>query len=208
MLRKTTLALMVAGLGFVPVAARAADEPARSKVESTMESAQKAVKDTADTAGTEISDSWITMKTKMALMADERVSALDVNVTTEKGMIRLRGKVESEKARLAAEEVAGKIDGAKGVKNELTVASKSARKTVDRKDDQIVKDIEKRIKDDPRLKKADIGVRSDKGIVTLSGKAPSLETSFRASEVAHKVRGVRAVRNEVEVGTKGQATSS
>jgi osmotically-inducible protein OsmY len=42
-------------------------------------------------------------------------------------------------------------------------------------------------------------VRADKGIVTLTGKAPSLETSVRASEVTRRVSGVRAVRNEVKI---------
>jgi osmotically-inducible protein OsmY len=40
-------------------------------------------------------------------------------------------------------------------------------------------------------------VRAEKGIVTLTGKAPSLATSVRASETARRVSGVRAVRNEL-----------
>ena len=74
---------------------------------------------------------------------------------------------------------------------------------VDRKDDQIVRDVEKRIKGDPRLEQADIEIRSDNGIVTLTGKAPSLPTSVRASEVASQVPGVRAVRNELSLEQKG-----
>lgn len=199
MLRRTTIAVMIVGLGMVPVAARAADEPAPSKTESV----KKAVKDTADTAGVEMSDSWITLKTKLALLADERVSSLDVSVKTRKGVITLRGKVESEQARQAAEEIALNIKGQKKVANHLMVVSKAARKAVDRQDDQIVKDVEKDIKNDARLKKATIDVRADKGIVTLTGKAPSLETCVRASEVARRVHGVRAVRNEMTFERKG-----
>lgn len=195
MLRRTTIAVMIVGLGVVPVAALAADKPAPSKTESV----KKAVKDTSDTASIEMSDSWLTLKTKMALLADERVSSLDVSVKTQKGVITLRGKVENEGARHAAEEIALNIKGQKKVVNQLTVVPKAARKVVDRQDDQIVKDVEKGIKNDARLKKADISVRADKGIVTLTGKAPSLETSVRASEVARRVPGVRAVRNEVKI---------
>jgi hyperosmotically inducible protein len=190
---------MIVGLGVVPVAARAADKPAPSKTESV----KKAVKDTSDTASIEMSDSWMTLKTKMALLADERVSSLDVSVKTQKGVITLRGKVENEGARHAAEEIALNIKGQKKVVNQLTVVPKAARKVVDRQDDQIVKDVEKGIKNDARLKKANIDVRADKGIVTLTGKAPSLETSVRASEVARRVPGVRAVRNEVKLEPKG-----
>jgi hyperosmotically inducible protein len=199
MLRRTTIAVMIVGLGVVPVAARAADKPAPSKTESV----KKAVKDTSDTASIEMSDSWMTLKTKMALLADERVSSLDVSVKTQKGVITLRGKVENEGARHAAEEIALNIKGQKKVVNQLTVVPKAARKVVDRQDDQIVKDVEKGIKNDARLKKANIDVRADKGIVTLTGKAPSLETSVRASEVARRVPGVRAVRNEVKLEPKG-----
>jgi len=74
---------------------------------------------------------------------------------------------------------------------------------VDRQDDHIVKDVEKGIKNDARLKKATIEGRADKGGVTLTGKAWSLETSVRASEVARRVPGVRAVRNEVNLERKG-----
>jgi len=199
MLRRTTIAVMIVGLGVVPVAARAADKPAPSKTESV----KKAVKDTSDTASIEMSDSWMTLKTKLALLADERVSSLDVSVKTQKGVITLRGKVENEGARHAAEEIALNIKGQKKVVNQLTVVPKAARKVVDRQDDQIVKDVEKGIKNDARLKKANIDVRADKGIVTLTGKAPSLETSVRASEVARRVPGVRAVRNEVKLEPKG-----
>jgi hyperosmotically inducible protein len=195
MLRRTTIAVMIVGLGVVPVAARAEDKPAPSKTESV----KKAVKDTSDTASIEMSDSWITLKTKLALLADERVSSLDVSVKTQKGVITLRGKVENEAARQAAEEIALNIKGQKKVVNQLTVVPKAARKVVDRQDDQIVKDVEKGIKNDARLKKATIDVRADKGIVTLTGKAPSLETSVRASEVTRRVPGVRAVRNEVKI---------
>jgi hyperosmotically inducible protein len=199
MLRRTTIAVMIVGLGVVPMAARAADKPAPSKTESV----KKAVKDTSDTASIEMSDSWMTLKTKLALLADERVSSLDVSVKTQKGVITLRGKVENEAARQAAEEIALNIKGQKKVVNHLTVVPKAARKVVDRQDDQIVKDVEKGIKNDARLKKANIDVRADKGIVTLTGKAPSLETSVRASEVARRVPGVRAVRNEVKLEPKG-----
>jgi len=199
MLRRMTIAVMIVGLGVVPVAARAADESVGQKVDS----ATGAVKDAAKTATTEVSDSWITMKTKIALLADERVSSGDVSVKTLKGVITLRGKVESEQARQAADEIALKIDGAKKVNNRLVVVSEAARKAVDRQDDQIVKDVEKRIKEDPRLKNADIDVRADKGFVTLTGKAASLATTLRASEVAYRVPGVRAVRNEMTLERKG-----
>ncbi|HEX9901165.1 MAG TPA: BON domain-containing protein [Candidatus Methylomirabilis sp.] len=198
MLRRTSIFVVtLVALGIVSAAARAAGEPPKGK------SGTQAVKETAKTATWELSDSWITLKTKLALLADERVSSREVSGTTRQGVITLHGRVGSEEARQAAEEVALKIKGAQKVHNQLVVVSQAAREVVDRKDDQIVRDVEKRIKGDPRLEQADIEIRSDNGIVTLTGKAPSLPTSVRASEVASQVPGVRAVRNELSLEQKG-----
>ncbi len=195
--RLTSLVLTLVVLGSVAAAARAAEAPPNGG------SATGTVMETARTTTWELNDAWITLKTKLALLADERVSSREVSVTTRQGMITLRGKVGSEEARQAAEEVALKIQGAQWVLNQLVVAPRAARESVDRKDDQIMRDIGRRIKGDPRLKQADIEIRSDNGIVTLTGKAPSLPTSVRASEVASQVPGVRAVRNELSLGPKG-----
>ncbi len=198
MLHRTTIfviTLMV--LGSVSAAARAAQESPKG------DSATEAIKETAKTATLELNDSWITLKTKLALLADERVGSREVSVTTRQGVITLSGKVGTELARQAAEEVALKIKGAQRVLNQLAVVPQAARGVVDRKDEQIVRDVEKRIKGDPGLKQADIEIRSDNGIVTLTGKAPSLPTSVRASEVAYQVTGVRAVRNELTLEREG-----
>ena len=211
MSRRMTIAIALAILGTLSAGAlRAADQtsqgPYTEKQETAIENVERAAntaaektKSAARAASKELSDSWITLKTKLSLFADERVSGTDVHVTTRQGVIVLTGKVGTEEARLAAEETAATIEGAKKVENHLAVVPTAARKTVDRKDDQIAKDVESRIEKDPSLKKADIDVHADKGMVTLTGKAPTLRTSVRASEVAYRVPGVRAVHNELSV---------
>lgn len=193
MARGTMIAVLVLSLGMLAAPGLAAQGTASG----TMASAEGTVKDAGKTATREVTDSWLTLKTKLALLGDERVSSADVHVTTQKGVITLRGKVASAAEQQAAEEIALNIEGQKKVVNQLTVVPNAQRKMVDRQDDQIVKDVKRGIKNDARLKKADIDVRAEKGIVTLTGKAPSLETSVRASEVARRVPGVRAVRNEL-----------
>jgi osmotically-inducible protein OsmY len=160
---------------------------------------QETVKAAGATATGEITDSWLTLKTKLALLADERISSNEVSVKTVKGVITLHGKVASAEEQKAAEEIALTIEGQKQVINQLTVVPTAERKMVDRQDDQLVSDVKQGIKKDASLKKTDIDVRAEKGIVTLTGKAPSLETSVRASETARRVSGVRAVRNELAV---------
>jgi osmotically-inducible protein OsmY len=64
--------------------------------------AQGTAKDTGTTAKGEVTDSWLTLKTKLALLADERVSSNDVSVKTVKGVITLHGKVASAAEQQAA----------------------------------------------------------------------------------------------------------
>ena len=170
---------------------------AQGTVSGHVASAERTVKNAGATATREVTDSWLTLQTKLALLADERVSSTDVHVTTHRGVITLRGKVDSEAEQQAAGEIAGTIEDAQEVNNQLTVVPQAEREAVDRQDEQIVKDVKRGIKNDAGLKKARIHVRADDGIVTLTGKSPSLEASVRASETARRVSGVRAVRNEL-----------
>ncbi len=220
MLRRMMLALTILALGLVPAVARAAgmsadqgntkqsatDQSTTEKMKDTANKAAEKTKEGAKRAGKELSDSWITLKTKLALLADEKVSSTDVHVTTKGGVITLRGKVATDEAKQAAEADAMKIDGAKKVVNQLVVAPKAAQKVVERQDDQIATDVENRLKKDPSLKKLKIDARSDNGIVTLTGEVPSLETALRASEMARQVAGVRAVHNEMTVGKEKQVS--
>lgn len=171
------------------------------KAKDTATSATEKTQETAKRAGKELSDSLITLKTKLALLADEKVNSTDISVTTKAGVITLRGNVATDEAKQAAEADAMKVKGAKRVVNHLVVAPKADEKAVERKDDEIVKDIEGRLKQDPNLKKMSIHVYSNKGIVTLTGDVPSFKTSLRASEKARQVAGVRAVRNELNIRT-------
>ena len=189
----TMIAVLVLSLGMLAAPGLAAQGAASG----TVASAERTVKNAGATATREVTDSWLTLQTKLALLADERVSSGDIHVTTQRGVITLRGKVDSEAEQQAAGEIARTIEGAREVNNQLTVVPQAERKAVDRQDEQIVKDVKREIKDDARLKKARIHVRADKGIVTLTGKAPSLETSVHASETARRVPGVRSVRNEL-----------
>jgi hyperosmotically inducible protein len=193
MARETMIAVVVLSLGLLAAPGFAAQGTGSGPGAS----AERTVKDAGKTATREVTDSWLTLQTKLALLADERVSSADVHVTTHRGVIALRGKVDSEAQQQAAGEIAGTIEGAREVSNQLTVVPEPQRKAVDRQDQQIVKDVKEEIRNDGRLKRARIHVRADEGIVTLTGKAPSLETSVRASETARRVPGVRAVRNEL-----------
>ena len=68
-----------------------------------------------------VNDSWLTAKTKIALAADARVKGRQIEVETAEGRVVLRGKVDSDEAKRAAEGITAGLDGVKTVKNELQV---------------------------------------------------------------------------------------
>lgn len=152
-------------------------------------------KSTTEAVKTNVTDSWITSKAKIALFADSRVSGTSVNVETQKGTLYLRGKVDTDAAKQAAEEVAKGVDGVKSVKNELQVVPASDKKMVEAKDEDLTKQVKTRLQNDARLKKVD--VRVDNGVVTLQGKVANIDDSARASQLARSVPGVRAVKNDM-----------
>lgn len=189
---------LLAGLGLVgPALAQDRAERAADRAERAADKAVQAADQAAKASKDKPNDSWLTAKTKIALLADGRVSGTRINVETKGGSVTLRGKVETMDAKGAAEQIARGIDGVREVKNELAIVPASKRKLVDAKDDYIVAEVDKRLKRDPMLKTAKITVRSDAGMVTLSGQAPGLMASARASELADEVEGVRTVKNEL-----------
>jgi hyperosmotically inducible periplasmic protein len=184
----TGAALLTAVLLAAPLNAGAAD---------TMNKAEDKVKDTTHEVKDAVSDSWLTSKTKIALFSDSRVKGRDVSVETTNGKVFLRGKVDSQEAKTAAGDVAKNIEGVKSVKNDLQVVAPTARKAVQANDKEITKAVERRFDKDANLKKVD--VRTDAGVVVLSGEVPNISVSAKASEMAHQVDGVQAVKNELRV---------
>jgi hyperosmotically inducible periplasmic protein len=143
----------------------------------------------------EAADSWLTAKTIVALYADERVKGRQISVETVKGTVVLRGKVDSDEAKTAAGSVAEGVQHVKAVKNDLEVVAVGDRKATDISDKDITRQIEARFSKTAQLAK--IEVRTDGGVVTLTGVAESIGASARASELARDVSGVRAVKNEL-----------
>jgi len=80
---------------------------------------------------TPINDTWLTAKTKIALFADARVKGSEITVETSQGSMIIRGKVDSDEAKQAAEGIAKGIDGVKTVKNELQVVAPAKREAID-----------------------------------------------------------------------------
>jgi hyperosmotically inducible protein len=184
-------------------AEKAADraEKAADRAEDAAKGAPKRDR-TASTAKEPVTDSWVTAKTKIALFADARVKGRQINVETKNGVVMLRGKVDSDEAKTAAEETAKSIDGVKSVKNELQVVAPAKRKVVEEKDDAITDRVKREIAKDSRLSKSSIDVKTNAGVVSLTGDVPDITSSAKASWTAWKVVGVKSVKNDLTVKDK------
>jgi osmotically-inducible protein OsmY len=75
----------------------------------------------------------------------------------------------------------------------MTVAGKA------RTDAEIQKEVLEELKWDPRVQPNEIGVIVKNGVVTLTGTVDSYAKRWAAEEAALRVRGVKAVANDVEV---------
>jgi osmotically-inducible protein OsmY len=71
--------------------------------------------------------------------------------------------------------------------------------TMTRTDEQIQRDVLEELKWDARLQPNEIGVAVKDGIVTMFGWVDSYAKKWAAEEAANRVRGVKAVVNEIEV---------
>jgi osmotically-inducible protein OsmY len=68
-----------------------------------------------------------------------------------------------------------------------------------RADDEIQKDILQELKWDPSFQDDDIAVSVKDGVVTLAGYAKSYLDKWKAERVVSKIKGVRAVANDLDV---------
>lgn len=74
--------------------------------------------------GESLEDAGLTAKVRTRLARDERLDALtleDIDVETREGVVILKGAVNREGTRTAAEEIARAMDGVSGVVNQITV---------------------------------------------------------------------------------------
>ncbi len=76
---------------------------------------------TRESTGEYIDDTAITTKVKTEIFNDPMLKVLEINVESHKGIVQLSGFVDSKHTVERAAQIAGAVDGVKGVKNSLIV---------------------------------------------------------------------------------------
>jgi len=73
------------------------------------------------TAGQAVDDTALTAKVKTALLADDKVKGLNINVDTNNGVVTLTGKAGSPEEKSQALKVVRGIEGVKNVEDRIAV---------------------------------------------------------------------------------------
>lgn len=118
-------------LSLVPAAKGTAGTHAPDKTDKAIDKADHAknksdkvadkAQERSDRVGNEISDAWITTKLQSKYYLDSDVRGLDIDVTTNGGVVTLTGKVTSAAERSKALSLAKSTDGVKQVIDKLTL---------------------------------------------------------------------------------------
>ncbi len=103
-------------------------EQTTEKAEKKIEAAKESVTEKTETAGEYIDDSVITTKVKAAILNDPMLNASHIDVTTDKGVVKLSGTVDSEQSIGRAMEVTSSQKNVKSVITDLTVKSSTPSK--------------------------------------------------------------------------------
>jgi osmotically-inducible protein OsmY len=95
--------------------AKADMREAKQDAKATAHDAKVATKEAANDTKEAVSDAWITTKVKSTLLLTRNVDGLDIDVTTDNGVVKLSGEVDSPAERTRAIDLAQNIRGVKKV---------------------------------------------------------------------------------------------
>jgi hyperosmotically inducible protein len=140
---------------------------------------------------------------KLALLADARLFRYDIEVGEDGQNIALGGRVSSEEEKTAATEIARAVSDGKTVVNKLDV-DKALVHALGKKQDEIISTLVKdRFAKSATLKAANFEVKTEEGVVSISGAVRFQVLALEAAEAARWVPGVRAVKTDrVRLGSE------
>lgn len=131
---------------------------------------------------------------KLALLGDQRTAPCTIEIDTKGQDVVLSGKVSSEADKLAAAEVARQVEGVKSVVNKLDVVKELSQGMMQKRDQGMTEYIRERFKKSVTLEAAKFDIKTENGVVELSGKTRFQVIVLEAAETALQVPGVKAVK--------------
>lgn len=153
-------------------------------------------------AKSSFNDAKLASKIQAELARANLMSFFQIEVYSEYGVVTLKGRVKDEKEKNLAEQIAGKVEGVKSVKNLLTVDASSFKFKVSESDPGIAAMVKSSILKYAGLSAFNIKVKVSEGVVTLEGKVDMDEQKSLAEKAALKVEGVKKVINNITIEEK------
>jgi hyperosmotically inducible protein len=166
------------------------------------------------------SNAGLTTEIKTKLAADTTVQAHDINVDSDKGVVTLRGAVDSQAAKERAIQIARETKGVVSVKDMLTVndggtavggaygttpgettaagLGAAAGGAID--DAAITMKVKTSLLADPVVKGLQIDVDTHAGVVTLTGDVASEAEKNQLIKLAKETEGVKDVQTNLRMG--------
>jgi hyperosmotically inducible protein len=133
---------------------------------------------------------------KLALLADARLFRYEIEVGEDEQTVTLIGRVSSEEDKTVAAEVARSVPGVKSVVNKLEVDKGLAQGLVKKQDEIITGLVKDRFAKSATLKSANFEVKTEEGVVSISGAVRFQVIALEAAEAARQVPGVKAVKTD------------
>ena len=148
-----------------------------------------------ETPGRTVGSSLI-LTVKLALMEDPRLFPYEIEVENASEEVTLVGKVSSEAEKSAAGKIASTVPTVKSVSNKLEVIKELSEIIAHRQDDIITRLVKERFTKSATLTSANFDVKTEQGVVALSGAVRFQVIVLEAVEAVRQVPGVKAVKTD------------
>jgi len=174
-------------------------EESRGKQDSGTEGTEKEKEGTGRKAV-----SSLILTVKLALLGDPRLFPYEIEVETGSDEVTLTGKVSSEAEKAAAADIASTVPTVKSVSNKLEVVKELLEVITHKQDDIITRHVKERFTKSATVTAANFDVKTEQGVVSLSGAVRFQVIVLEAVESARQVPGVKAVKTDkVRIESEG-----
>lgn len=153
-------------------------------------------------------DAATTAKVRAALALSKTVSAYDLGVTTEGGIVTLTGRVPSEGAKSLAGEIVRDVKGVSEVKNDIAVdvGAQPSSESMRVEDLEIKTAILEAFARSPELGGKSIDIKVENRMVILFGSVETAAQRNGAEQTARAAQGVAGVTNNLTITNPQAAT--
>jgi osmotically-inducible protein OsmY len=144
------------------------------------------------------SDEIIRLAVENQLLRSDSVEGHAIDVTTDKGIITLSGRVQNLLARSIAAGLAQRVRGVQSVINQIDINAPY------RADSEIKKDIEASLRTDAATAHLNVKAQVSSSRATLTGSVPSRGLKTLAGRVTSGVKGLVAIDNQLVIDAKSR----